>query len=65
MRKKIVAGNWKMNLDYNEGLSLFSEMINMINDKSYLPQASKASSGLISGSAHPLRASQDISRSRV
>jgi triosephosphate isomerase len=25
MRKKIVAGNWKMNLDYNEGLSLFSE----------------------------------------
>jgi triosephosphate isomerase (TIM) len=33
MRKKIVAGNWKMNLDYNEGLSLFSEMINMINDE--------------------------------
>jgi triosephosphate isomerase len=22
MRKKIVAGNWKMNLDYNEGLSI-------------------------------------------
>ncbi|WP_428330950.1 triose-phosphate isomerase [Mucilaginibacter sp.] len=33
MRKKIVAGNWKMNLDYNEGLSLFSEMINMIRDE--------------------------------
>ena len=33
MRKKIVAGNWKMNLDYNEGLSVFSEVINMINDE--------------------------------
>ena len=33
MRKKIVAGNWKMNLDYNEGLSLFSELINMIKDE--------------------------------
>ena len=33
MRKKIVAGNWKMNKDYNEGLSLFSELINMINDE--------------------------------
>jgi triosephosphate isomerase (TIM) len=33
MRKKIVAGNWKMNLDYNEGLSLFSEVINMVNDE--------------------------------
>jgi triosephosphate isomerase len=33
MRKKIVAGNWKMNLDYNEGLSLFSEVINMIKDE--------------------------------
>ncbi|WP_259070621.1 triose-phosphate isomerase [Mucilaginibacter sp. X4EP1] len=33
MRKKIVAGNWKMNLDYNEGLSLFSELINMVNDE--------------------------------
>lgn len=30
MRKKIVAGNWKMNLDYNEGLALFSEIINMV-----------------------------------
>jgi len=33
MRKKIVAGNWKMNLDYNEGLSLFSEISNMIKDE--------------------------------
>jgi triosephosphate isomerase len=33
MRKKIVAGNWKMNLDYNEGLSVFSEVINMIKDE--------------------------------
>jgi len=33
MRKKIVAGNWKMNLDYNEGLSLFSEIINMVKDE--------------------------------
>ncbi|PTR01248.1 triosephosphate isomerase [Mucilaginibacter yixingensis] len=33
MRKKIVAGNWKMNMDYNEGLSLFSEVVNMVNDE--------------------------------
>ncbi|RYY37160.1 MAG: triose-phosphate isomerase [Sphingobacteriaceae bacterium] len=33
MRKKIVAGNWKMNLDYQEGLSLFSEIINILNDE--------------------------------
>jgi triosephosphate isomerase len=33
MRKKIVAGNWKMNLDYNEGLRVFSEVINMIKDE--------------------------------
>jgi len=33
MRKKIVAGNWKMNLDYNEGLALFSEIINMVKDE--------------------------------
>jgi triosephosphate isomerase len=33
MRKKIVAGNWKMNLDYNEGLSVFSEVINMMKDE--------------------------------
>jgi triosephosphate isomerase len=33
MRKKIVAGNWKMNLDYSEGLSLFSEIANMVKDE--------------------------------
>ncbi len=33
MRKKIVAGNWKMNMDYEEGLSLFSEVVNMVNDE--------------------------------
>ncbi|HEY9534895.1 MAG TPA: triose-phosphate isomerase [Mucilaginibacter sp.] len=33
MRKKIVAGNWKMNLDYNEGVSLFSEVLNMVKDE--------------------------------
>jgi len=33
MRKKIVAGNWKMNQDYNEGLALFSEIVNMVKDE--------------------------------
>lgn len=33
MRKKIVAGNWKMNLDYQEGISLFSEIVNMVRDE--------------------------------
>lgn len=33
MRKKIVAGNWKMNLEYQEGLSLFSEIVNMVKDE--------------------------------
>ena len=33
MRKKIVAGNWKMNMDYNEGISLFSEIVNMVKDE--------------------------------
>ena len=33
MRKKIVAGNWKMNLDYNEGVALFSEITNMVKDE--------------------------------
>ena len=31
MRKKIVAGNWKMNLSYQEGISLFSEIVNMVS----------------------------------
>jgi len=33
MRKKIVAGNWKMNLDLQEGVSLFSEIVNMVKDE--------------------------------
>lgn len=33
MRRKIVAGNWKMNLDLQEGHSLFSEIISMANDE--------------------------------
>jgi triosephosphate isomerase len=33
MRKKIVAGNWKMNLDYAAGISLFSEIVNMVRDE--------------------------------
>jgi triosephosphate isomerase (TIM) len=33
MRKKIVAGNWKMNLDYQEGLKLVSEIRGMVDDE--------------------------------
>ncbi|MBK1441935.1 triose-phosphate isomerase [Parapedobacter sp. ISTM3] len=33
MRKKIVAGNWKMNLDFQQGISLFSEIVNMAKDE--------------------------------
>ena len=33
MRKNIVAGNWKMNLDYTTGIGLFSEIVNMVNDE--------------------------------
>lgn len=33
MRKNIVAGNWKMNMDYEQGLSLFSEIVNMVKDE--------------------------------
>ena len=33
MRTKIVAGNWKMNTDYQAGLWLASEVINMANDE--------------------------------
>lgn len=33
MRKKIVAGNWKMNKSYQEGLALFSEVLNMAKDE--------------------------------
>ena len=34
MRKKIVAGNWKMNMTYDEGQKLTSEIVNMIKDES-------------------------------
>lgn len=33
MRKKIVAGNWKMNLNLEEGVSLFSEVQEMVKDE--------------------------------
>lgn len=33
MRKKIVAGNWKMNKDFSEGLTLASEVVNIVNDE--------------------------------
>lgn len=33
MRKKIVAGNWKMNNDLQESLKLFSEVANMVTDE--------------------------------
>jgi triosephosphate isomerase len=33
MRKKIAAGNWKMNLKQQEGTALISELVNMIKDE--------------------------------
>lgn len=33
MRKKIVAGNWKMNKSLEEALSLTSEVVNMVRDE--------------------------------
>ncbi len=33
MRKKIVAGNWKMNNTLEEGISLSSEIVNMVADE--------------------------------
>ncbi|WP_026899329.1 triose-phosphate isomerase [Daejeonella oryzae] len=33
MRKNIIAGNWKMNMDYTTGIGLFSEIVNMVNDE--------------------------------
>ncbi|MBR9997700.1 MAG: triose-phosphate isomerase [Cyclobacteriaceae bacterium] len=33
MRKKIVAGNWKMNKNLREGISLASEIVNMVDDE--------------------------------
>jgi triosephosphate isomerase (TIM) len=33
MRKKIVAGNWKMNKTHEEGLKLATEIVNMVKDE--------------------------------
>ncbi|GAB3897552.1 triose-phosphate isomerase [Spirosoma agri] len=33
MRKKIVAGNWKMNKTYEEAQALLSEVVNMVKDE--------------------------------
>lgn len=33
MRKKVVAGNWKMNKSLDEGKSLTSEIVQMVNDE--------------------------------
>lgn len=33
MRKKIVAGNWKMNKNFEEALALTSEVVNMVKDE--------------------------------
>jgi triosephosphate isomerase len=33
MRKKIIAGNWKMNKDLEEGMGLVSEISNMLRDE--------------------------------
>lgn len=38
MRKKIVAGNWKMNQDYTSGTALFSEILTMVHDELLGPQ---------------------------
>jgi len=32
-RKKIIAGNWKMNKNFEDGLSLCSEIVNMVADE--------------------------------
>jgi triosephosphate isomerase len=33
MRKKIIAGNWKMNKTLEEGMGLVSEVSNMLKDE--------------------------------
>ncbi len=33
MRKRIVAGNWKMNMDMEQGMSVFSEIVHMVQDE--------------------------------
>ena len=37
MRKKLVAGNWKMNKTADEGLALVSEVVNMVNAEVIAP----------------------------
>jgi triosephosphate isomerase len=39
MRQNLVAGNWKMNLDYQAGLALVSEITNMVADEATGSQA--------------------------
>lgn len=38
MRKNIVAGNWKMNLDLNQGLQLFNELNQLLNEEVHADQ---------------------------
>lgn len=33
MRKNIIAGNWKMNIDYTAGILLFSEILNKVHNE--------------------------------
>jgi len=33
MRRKIIAGNWKMNKSFDDAMALTSEVVNMINDE--------------------------------
>lgn len=33
MRKKIIAGNWKMNKTFEEGMGLVTEIVGMVNDE--------------------------------
>jgi triosephosphate isomerase len=39
MRQNLVAGNWKMNMTYQDGLALVSEITNMVADEVTGPQA--------------------------
>jgi triosephosphate isomerase len=48
MRKKIVAGNWKMNKTLSEGLALTSEIVNMVNDEI------RSEAGIILNPPYPL-----------
>lgn len=40
IRKKIVAGNWKMNLDYEQAMSLASEVVHKIKDEVFTANVS-------------------------